>query len=181
MVETIETKMEKTIDDLKNKIAAIRTNRANPDMLKNIQVLYYGTAVPLSQLASITTPEPTSFLISVFDQGAIKDIEKAISQSALGLNPQVEGSTLRIALPELTQDRRAQLIKILKKTAEDAKVAIRNIRRDTMDWIKAEEKKKELTEDVAKEKQQIVQKSTDTFISLIDSLVASKEKQLTTL
>ena len=144
-MSNLTEKMEKTITDLKNKNNGLRTNRANPNMIKNIQVSYYGSMVPLHQVASISTPEPTQFLLNIFDQAAIKDIEKALMSSALSLNPQTDGLTIRIILPELTQERRATLVKVLKQNGEDAKVAIRNIRRDNMETIKNKEKSKEIS------------------------------------
>lgn len=177
----INEKMTKTVDDLKNKIQSLRTNRANPDMIKNIQVNYYGSYVPLQQLASISTPEPSLFSLNVFDQGAVKDIEKAIMQSSLDLTPQTEGGSIRIVLPELTQERRNKLIKLLKQTGEDSKVSIRNIRRDCMDNLKKQEKSKEISEDDVKSEQETIQKTTDSFVTKIDELINLKEKDLSTI
>ena len=181
MSNEINSKMEKTIDDLKSKIAGLRTTRANPDMLKNISVNYYNSNVPLQQLAAITTPEASQFMLNVFDQGAVKDIEKAILTSDLGLTPQTDGTTIRIILPELTQDRRTQLVKTLKQIGEESKIAIRNIRRDSIDEIRADEKNKEITEDDSKVLQDNVQDSTNTFSNKIDTLVKEKENELMTL
>lgn len=180
-MSNVSDRMKKTIEDLQSKISSLRTNRANPEMLENIQVFYYGSTVPLKQLASINVPEPSQFLLNIFDQGAIKDIEKALMQSSLQLNPQVEGNTIRINLPELTQDRRLGLVKILKQTAEDSKVSIRNIRRDILDQIKNQEKNKEITEDESKKSHTEIQNTTDTFITQIDSLVKVKETEIMTL
>lgn len=177
----LNSKMQKTIDDLKSKINGLRTNRANPDMLKTIQVNYYGSMVPLNQVASISVPEPTQFLLNVFDKGAVKDIEKAILTSSLGFTPQTDGLSIRIILPELTQERRAGLVKILKQNGEDAKVAIRNIRRDFMDSIKSQEKEKEISEDESKKEQETIQSSTDSFIKSIDNIVKEKEIEITTI
>ena len=177
----INEKMTKTLDDLKNKIQSLRTNRANPDMIKNIQVNYYGSFVPLHQLASISTPEPSLFSLNVFDQGAVKDIEKAIMQSSLDLTPQTEGGSIRIILPELTQERRNKLIKLLKQIGEDSKVALRNIRRDYMDEVKKKEKSKEISEDEVKTEQDSIQKATDSHVSKIDEIINLKEKELSTI
>lgn len=177
----INEKMTKTLDDLKNKIQSLRTNRANPDMIKNIQVNYYGSFVPLHQLASISTPEPSLFSLNVFDQGAVKDIEKAIMQSSLDLTPQTEGGSIRIILPELTQERRNKLIKLLKQIGEDSKVALRNIRRDYMDEVKKKEKSKEISEDEVKTEQDSIQKATDSHVTKIDEIINLKEKELSTI
>jgi ribosome recycling factor len=181
MTNNITEKMKKTIDDLQSKINGLRTTRANPDMLKNISVNYYNSNVPLNQLAAITAPESTQFMLNVFDQGAVQAIEKAILTSNLGLNPQTEGTTIRIILPELTQDRRNQLVKTLKQIGEDAKVSIRNIRRDFMDSIKNDEKNKEITEDDSKTLQDNVQKSTQSFSNQIDEMIKKKETELMTI
>jgi len=181
MTNNITEKMKKTIDDLQSKINGLRTTRANPDMLKNISVNYYNSNVPLNQLAAITAPESTQFMLNVFDQGAVQAIEKAILTSNLGLNPQTEGTTIRIILPELTQDRRNQLVKTLKQIGEDAKVSIRNIRRDFMDSIKNDEKNKEITEDESKSLQDDVQKSTQSFSNQIDEMIKKKETELMTI
>ena len=181
MTNNITEKMKKTIDDLQSKINGLRTTRANPDMLKNISVNYYNSNVPLNQLAAITAPESTQFMLNVFDQGAVQAIEKAILTSNLGLNPQTEGTTIRIILPELTQDRRNQLVKTLKQIGEDAKVSLRNIRRDFMDSIKNDEKNKEITEDDSKTLQDNVQKSTQSFSNQIDEMIKKKETELMTI
>jgi len=181
MTNNITEKMKKTIDDLQSKINGLRTTRANPDMLKNISVNYYNSNVPLNQLAAITAPESTQFMLNVFDQGAVQAIEKAILTSNLGLNPQTEGTSIRIILPELTQDRRNQLVKTLKQIGEDAKVSIRNIRRDFMDSIKNDEKNKEITEDESKTLQDDVQKSTQSFSNQIDEMIKKKETELMTI
>ena len=181
MTNDINTKMEKTINDLTSKIAGLRTSRANPDMLKNISVNYYNSNVPLQQLAAITTPEASQFMLNVFDQGAIKDIEKAILQSELGLTPQTDGTTIRITLPDLTQDRRNQLVKTLKQMGEESKISIRNIRRDCIDSIRSDEKNKEITEDESKIRQDNAQESTNKFSNKIDALIKQKENELMTI
>ena len=180
-MNNLTEKMQKTITDLKTKNSGLRTNRANPNMIKNIQVNYYGSMVPLHQVASISTPEPTQFLLNIFDQAATKDIEKALMSSTLGLNPQTDALTIRIILPELTQERRATLVKVLKQNGEDAKIAIRNIRRDQMDIIKNEEKSKEISEDDSRKQQDQIQSSTDEFIKNIDSIIKAKEIEITTI
>jgi ribosome recycling factor len=180
-MSNINKKMEKTLTDLQHKIQGLRTNRANPDMIKNIQVNYYGSFVPLHQVASISTPESTLFSLNIFDQTAVKEIEKAIMQSSLGLTPQTEGNVIRIILPELTQERRTKLIKILKQMGEESKIALRNIRRDAMDTIKTKEKNKEISEDEVKSEQDSIQKATDLFTKKIDETTNAKEKDLLTI
>ncbi len=180
-MNSIEEKMNKTLDDLKRKTSTLRTNRANTDMIKNIPVNYYGSTVPLQQVASISVPESTQFLLNIFDQSAVKDIEQAIINSSLQLNPQTDGNSIRIALPELTEDRRNELVKLLKQMGEESKVAIRNIRRDMIDIIKNEEKNKEITEDELKKQQQDIQNSTNSYIEKIDLSVKEKEKEILTL
>ena len=178
MSSDINSKMEKSISDLKSKISGLRTTRANPDMIKNIPVIYYNSSVPLQQVAAISTPEATQFMLNVFDQGAVQAIEKALLQADLGLTPQTDGTTIRITLPELTQDRRTQLVKKLKQMGEDAKIAIRNIRRDYIETIRSQEKNKEITEDESKLHQDNIQNSTNTFSNQVDELVKQKENEL---
>ncbi len=177
----LDQHMNKSLQDLSERIKGLRTNRANPDMIKNIQVNYYGSIVPLQQVASISTPDASQFSLNVFDQNAVKEIEKAISNSSLNLTPQTEGTTIRIILPELTQDRRTQLVKLLKEMGENAKIAIRNIRKDAMDSIKLQEKENEFTEDDVKREQALVQNSTNTYTEKIEILIKEKEKELLTL
>jgi len=175
------SKMQKTIDDFIKKMNSLRTNRANPDMLSTIQVDYYGSVTPLQHLAAISVPEPAQFLLNVYDAGAVKSIEKAIMTSALQLNPIVDGTSIRIQLPDLTEERRLDLVKVLKKTAEESKVAIRNIRKDLMQAVKEQEKNKEINEDDLKKEQDSIQENTDTFISKIDSLSKEKETEIMTI
>ena len=177
----VKEKMNKTIEDLIKKVSTLRTNRANTDMINNIQVKYYGSIVPLQQLASISVPEPTQFSLNVFDQGAVKEIEQAIINSSLQLNPQTDGTHIRIMLPELTEERRNDLVKLLKQMGEDSKISIRNIRRDSIDKLKVEEKSKEITEDDFKKSQTEIQNTTDSFIFKIDETVKNKEKEILTI
>ena len=180
-MSTIHEKMNKTISDFNSKLASLRTNRANPEMIQNIQVSYYGSSTPLQQLASISVPESTQFLLHVFDQSAVKDIESAIMQSSLQLTPQTDGTSIRIALPELTEQRRNDLVKVLKQMGEDAKIAIRNIRRDFMDNTKSDEKNKSITEDDSKRIQSNIQDETNTFISKIEQSLKDKETEILTI
>lgn len=177
----VEDQMKKSIEAFKRNLIGIRTSRANPDMLTNIQVDYYGSVVPLQQVASISVPESQVFFLNVFDKNAIKDIEKAIISSGLGLNPMIDGGIIRIQLPDLTEDRRKDLVKQAKKLSEDAKISIRNIRRDAIDTIKRDERNKVLTEDESKTRQNSIQLFTDKNVKFIDVLLASKEKEILTI
>ena len=158
--------------------AAIRAGRANASLLDRIQVEYYGAMTPLNQLASITVPEARVLLISPFDKSSLKDIEHAINASDLGINPANDGSVIRLVIPALTEETRKELAKEVKKVGENAKVAIRNIRRDAMDEAKKQEKAKEITEDELKVLEKDIQKATDEAVKHIDAMTANKEKEL---
>lgn len=181
MLESVEKRMSKTLTDLDKKFLSIRTSRANPEMLSTINVDYYGSVVPLQQMASITVNEGSQFILNVFDSNSIKNIEKAILTSHLDLNPQVDGSIIRINLPELTEERRKDLVKIIKQYSEEAKVSIRNIRRDTLDQFKKQEKDNEITEDDYKFYQNKIQDVTERFSKQIDTLVKTKESDILTI
>ena len=170
-----EERMNKSIDALKHKFASIRTGRASTALLDGITVDYYGTPSPINQVANISVPEPRMIVIAPWDMPAI---EKAIMMSDLGLNPNNDGEQIRLAIPQLTEERRKEIVKVVNKEAEDAKVAVRNIRRDANDALKKEEKAKTITEDVAKNGQDKIQKVTDKFIKAIDDLRAIKEKDV---
>lgn len=174
----LEEKMEKTVRVFKEDLHSIRAGRANPALLDRISVEYYGTATPLKQIASISAPEPRLLLIQPYDKTAIQGIEKAITQSDLGINPSNDGKTIRLAVPQLTEERRKELIKVVKKASESAKVAIRNERRDANDKLKKMEKNSEITEDELKKAEDEVQKKTDKFVAIIDELTAKKEKEM---
>ncbi len=176
-----EKKMEKTILSLQNNLNSLRTSRANPDLVQQIQVECYGTNVPLSQVASVTAPESRLLLISPYDQNTIKNIEKSLSTSQLNLNPQVDGNIIKIILPELTEDRRKELVKLGKQYVEEAKVSIRQVRRNEIDAIKDQEKNKDLSEDESKKSQSSIQKVTDDFIQKIDEKMIEKEKEIMTI
>ena len=173
-----EDKMKKSVAALENEFNTIRAGRANPRVLDRITVDYYGTDTPLSQLANITVPEGRILQIQAYDAGAIKNIEKAIQASDLGINPNNDGKVIRLVFPELTEERRKSLTKDVKKKGEDAKVAIRNIRRDGMEAIKKLEKKSEITEDDLKDYEAEIQKFTDKYIAEIDKAVDSKSKDI---
>lgn len=171
--------MDKTIEALKKDFIQIRTGRANPAMVEDIKVEYYGTMTPLLQLGSITVPEPRMIVINPYDKSAIKNIEKAILSSGLGLTPTNDGSVIRIILPELTGERRKELSKIVKAKAEEKKVAIRNIRRDINDEIK--KANPDASQDLIKSLQDQIQKVTDSYIAKIVELTEEKEKEIQTV
>ncbi len=173
-----EEKMEKTINALLNEYATIRAGRANPAVLDRIQVEYYGAPTPINQVAAISVPEPRTILIAPWDKTALRDIEKAILTSDLGLNPQNDGSSLRLNFPPLTEERRKELVKGVYKYAEDSKVAIRSIRRDSMDKLKDLKKKSEITEDDCKNAEKKMQDLTDKFCKEIDGIAAKKDKEI---
>jgi len=173
-----ETKMQKTLSVLKEDLGSIRAGKAHPSMLDKLSVDYYGTPTPIKQLASISAPEPRALLIQPYDRSAMASIEKAILISDLGLNPSNDGKIIRLNIPQLTEERRKELAKLVKKTAEEGKVAIRNERRDGNDSLKKMQKDGELTEDELKKAQDEIQKLTDSYIKQIDELVAKKEKEL---
>ena len=173
-----ETKMKKTIEVVKGDFASVRAGRANAGVLDKIQVEYYGTMTPLQQVATISSPDPRSLTIQPWDTSLLKEIEKAIQMSDLGINPQNDGKVIRLAFPQLTEERRKELTKQVQKYGENGKVAIRNIRRDAMDRIKSMEKKGEITEDDRKDYEDDMQKLTEKYCKEIDSLVSAKEQEL---
>lgn len=171
-------KMDRTLDVLQEEFGAVRAGRANARVLDRISVEYYGSDTPLSQVASIMSPDPRTLVIQPWDNGLLKPIEKAIQCSDLGINPQNDGRIIRLAFPMLTEERRKELTKQVKKYGEDAKVAIRNVRREAMDYIKALKKKSEITEDDQKKAEKDLQDLTDKYIKKIDAACAAKEKEL---
>lgn len=173
-----EARMKQVIASTNNAFGGIRTGRANPSLLDRVVVNYYDTPTPLNQLASISAPEPRLLIVQPWDKTAIKDIEKAILASDLGLNPTNDGTVIRIAIPQLTEERRKQLVKVVKKEAEDHKIAVRNIRRDLNDEIKQLEKDGEITEDESRRYLNDVQELTDKYIDEIDRLAEAKEKEI---
>ncbi len=173
-----EEKMVKAIEALKRELASIRTGRASVSLLDNITVEYYGAPSPLNQVANVSAPEPRLIVIAPWDKTLIGAIEKAILTSDLGLAPNNDGEQIRLAIPQLTEERRKELVKVVSKKAEEAKVAVRNIRRDANDAVKKEEKAKVITEDVSKAEQDKIQKLTDAKIKAIDELRDAKEKDV---
>ena len=171
-------KMDKTLDVLASQFAAVRAGRANAQVLDNISVEYYGSDSPIGQVASISSPDPRSLVIQPWDSSLLKAIEKAIQQSDLGINPQNDGRIIRLVFPQLTEERRKELTKQVKKYAEDGKVAIRNLRRDGMDAIKKALKNSEITEDDQKKAEKDLQDLTDKYTKKVDEMCAAKEKEL---
>ena len=179
MNEASIQRMEKSIAALKDEFNAIRTGRASAALFDKVRVDYYGTPTPLNQTATISVPEARSVVIQPFDKSLIGEIEKAIQKSELGLNPSNDGKLIRIAIPPLTAERRKELVKQAKATAENSRVAIRNIRRDGNDELKKMQKDSKLTEDELKAAEEALQKSTDKFIADINKLLEAKEKEIT--
>lgn len=173
-----EGKMKKTIEVVKGDFASVRAGRANAGVLDKIQVEYYGTMTPLQQVATISSPDPRTLMIQPWDGSLLKTIEKAIQTSDLSINPQNDGKVIRLAFPQLTEERRKELTKQVQKYGESGKVAIRNIRRDAMDRFKAMEKKGEITEDDRKDYEDDMQKLTDKYCKEIDTLTSAKEQEL---
>ena len=176
-----ETKMEKTLDALLSEYSTIRAGRANPHVLDKIRVDYYGSPTPIQQVGNISVPEPRIILIQPWEKSLLKAIEKAIQTSDLGINPNNDGSCIRLIFPEMTEDRRKELSKDVKKKGEAAKVAIRNIRRDANDTFKKMEKNDEITEDELKEATDKMQKITDKAIEKVDKAVENKTKEILTV
>ena len=177
----VSLKMSKTISSYKKDIGTLRTGRANPAMLDLIRIDVYGQKMPINQLATITVPEPRTISIQVWDKNNVNLVDTEIKKSNLGINPQVDGQILRIRIPQLTEDRRKELTKVLKNLGEKAKVSIRSIRRESNDNIKNLLKEKKIGEDESKNFENEVQKSTDENISLIEKIFEEKEKEILTL
>lgn len=175
---THEEKMQKTLESLKKELAAIRTGRATPALLDRVQVDYYGTMTPVNQVANISIPDPRSLLIQPWEKTMVAEIEKAIMKSDIGLTPNSDGAVIRLNLPQLTQERRTEFVKVANKKAEEARVAIRNIRRDANDLLKKVEKDKTVPEDELKKAQDEIQKLTDRYIKEADQMVGTKEKEI---
>ena len=178
VINSSEDKLKKSLDALKKDYGTLRAGRATPSLLDKVMVDYYGTPTPVNQMANVTIPEPRIIMIKPYDKGTLKDIEKAIQKSDLGLNPNSDGIAIRLTIPQPTQERRKELVKVVNKKAEEAKVAMRNIRRDANDAIKKLEKDKKITEDDRKDAQDKVQKLLDKYIKLVDSTKATKEKEV---
>lgn len=178
IINAAALKMQKSLDSLKVELTKIRTGRANPSLLDGIQVVYYGTETPLNQLASVTTDDPRTLAVTPWDKALIPAIEKSIMTSGFGLNPVTVGSVIRVPMPPLTEERRKDLVKIVKNEVETAKVAIRNIRREANSKFKDLLKNKEISEDLERDSQTKMQKLTDDKIKEAESIMAHKEKEL---
>ncbi len=177
-MEELEIRMQKTVSVFQEDLSEIRAGRANPAILNKISVEYYGVPTPINQVAGISVPEARMIVIQPWDMSILKEIEKAILASDIGLNPNNDGKVIRLNFPELTGERRKELAKEIRKIAEEARVSIRAIRRDGMDSIKAALKKSEITEDEEKNGEEKIQKLTDSYISKIDKMLEDKEKEI---
>ncbi|MCG1654144.1 ribosome recycling factor [Staphylococcus epidermidis] len=178
IIKDTKSRMQKSIDNLSRELANISAGRANSNLLNGVTVDYYGAPTPVQQLASINVPEARLLVISPYDKTSVADIEKAIIAANLGVNPTSDGEVIRISVPALTEERRKELVKEVKKIGEDSKVSIRNIRRDINDQLKKDEKNGDITEDDLRSQTDDVQKATDNSIKDIDQLVADKEKDI---
>ena len=177
-LNNMNEKMEKSLANLANEMASVRAGRANPAVLNGIKVDYYGTPTPIAQIASVSVPEAHSIVIQPWDATALKDIEKAINMSDLGINPANDGKTIRLNFPPLTEERRKEFVKEVRKMSENAKVAVRNLRRDCVDKYKDMKKKSEMTEDEQKQGEKEIQDLTDKYVKIIDDTCAKKNKEI---
>lgn len=178
VMKDLHARIEKTIEDLKKELSRIRTGRANLSMLEGVRVNYYGTATPLSGVASLNVPEPRLITVKPWDKSALKDIEKAIAEANLGVTPMNDGEMIRLNFPPLTEERRKEIAKQVKGKGEEHKVAVRNIRRDANEALKTLQKDKKITEDDLKRATEKVQKETDEGIKKVDEVVVKKEKEV---
>lgn len=181
VLKQFEEKMDKSIDFLQEDFASIRAGRANPHLLDKIKVDYYGTPTPLQQVGNISVPEARIIIIQPWEKSLLKEIERAINQADIGINPTNDGTMIRLVFPELTEERRKDLAKDIKKKGEDSKVAIRNIRRDAIDKVKKMQKDSEITEDDEKDAEDDIKKFTDKAIEKIESVVENKTKEIMTV
>lgn len=180
-VKEISDKMQKTIDHLQGEYAAVRAGRANPHVLDKIRVDYYGTPTPIQQVGNVSIPDARVIQIQPWEKNILKDIEKAIQASDIGINPTNDGNCIRLVFPELSEERRKDLVKDIKKKGEDAKVAVRNIRRDGNDAFKKMSKNEDISEDEIKDLEDELQKATDKFIKEIDTMIDEKSKEIMTV
>ena len=178
IIANSDDRMDKSAEALIRDLSGYRTGRATPSLVENIMVDYYGSATPIIQLATITTPDAQTILLQPWDKGSVSDIEKSLSTSELGFNPSNDGNMITIPIPPLTQERRIEMVKVLKKRTEESKVSIRNIRRDGIDCLKKLEKNKEISQDNQKRLQDQLQKVTDTHIGAVDEIFSNKEKDI---
>jgi ribosome recycling factor len=178
ILQEAETKMSKSVDHLEHELATIRTGRANPALIDRVMVPYYGTPTPLNQLAQIIAPEPRLLVVQVYDRGQMGAVEKAIRDSGVGLNPANDGQVIRVPIPPLTEDRRKEYVRMVKQRGEDARVAVRNIRRDELHRIQQRERAGEVPEDQAKRAGERLQKITDSHIGRIEAIANRKEAEV---
>ncbi|MEO0203193.1 MAG: ribosome recycling factor [candidate division WOR-3 bacterium] len=178
LYKELEEKMKKAVENFKYETSKIRTGRATPAILESIKVDYYGSRIPINQIASILAPDPRLLIVQPWDQNSIGEIEKAIKSSGLGLNPQIEKGVIKVPIPPLSEERRKELIKLVQKLAEDSRVAIRNIRRDGIERAKSLEKEKKISEDDRKMVEKKIQELTDKYIAEIDKILSVKEKEI---
>jgi ribosome recycling factor len=178
LLQDAERRMKKTVEHVRDDFSSIRTGRASASLLNRVSVNYYGAPTPLSQIASIAVPEPTLLVVSPYDKSVIEDFEKAILQADLGVNPVSDGNVIRLPIPKLTEDRRKELTKVVHSKAEEGRVAIRNVRRDVIEDLRAFEKDGEITKDDLHRGQEEAQKLTDRFIAETDEMLKVKEKEL---
>jgi ribosome recycling factor len=178
LISDTETRMGKSLETLKRDMSSVRTGRASPSVLDGVTVEYYGAPTPLNQLATVSSPDATLLVVQPYDRQIIGDIERGILKAGLGLNPSNDGSVIRLAMPQPTEERRRDLVKLVKQQAEGARVAVRNIRRDVIDQLRALERGKEISQDEVHRFQDQVQKLTDTFVGQIDSSATSKEAEV---
>lgn len=172
------SKMDKTVSVLKDELHTVRAGRANPQLLDRVTIDYYGAQTPLKQLAAVSAPEPRLITVQPYDATIMKDIEKAIMASDIGINPSNDGKIIRLAIPMLTEERRIQLTKLVKKYGEDAKIALRNERREAIDKLKKMNKANELTEDDLKRAEDEVQSSIDKYVKMVDQIIENKDKEI---
>ena len=178
IIASHEERMQKSIEAVKREFGSLRAGRATPSLRDKVMVEYYGTPTPVNQIANVSVPEPRMIIIQPYEKSILHDIEVAIMKSELGLSPNSDGTAIRLSIPALTQERRQELVKTVNKKAEEAKVAIRNLRRDGNDAVKKLEKAKEITEDESKKGQEKIQKLVDKYIKLVDTTRDSKEKEV---
>ncbi len=181
MLQEYENKMQKTLDGLNTEYASIRAGRANPHILDKLRVDYYGTPTPIQQVANVSVPEARTLMIAPWEPSLIKEIQKAIMNSDLGINPNNDGKSVILNFPELTEDRRKEIAKDIKKKGEDAKVAVRNVRRDANEAVKKQNKAGDISEDEMKNAETDIQELTDKFIGMIEKAVEAKTKEIMTV
>lgn len=177
----IKDKMDKTIESYEKRLSEIRAGRANPAILNNIKIDYYGVQTPINQVAGVSVPEARLIVLQPWDANSLKEIERAIIEANIGINPNNDGKVIRLAFPELTEERRKELVKDIKKIAEEARIGIRNARRDGMDEFKAKQKASEITEDELRMAEDEIQKLTDSKIAEIDNILSKKEQEIMTV